>query len=690
MARMIPDELPRGHVTEGERSLFRHLRHLLPDEFLVFFEPALPGKEPRSSRQPDFIVFGPDFGLLVIEVKDWSLSQIEQADQHSLTLKYRSQDAQPTVMENPLRKARAYCYQVLKQFTSYPILIQQGGPHRGKVCFPYGWAVAFTNIERHELTKAKELNLLFPPEYTLCRDELAELWRVREDRRTISRLAEFLCRFPFDPMTDAQTQQVEYVLRTPWSISGMANWFKGTSPRPTDPLAKSAPPQGAASQKAAKPDVGEKIVGSPLTNDQVQTVRGVLHPESVIRKRAATAASVPTGWPLPKGSQVLEVLTAEQEQQARAIGPGHRIFFGVAGSGKTILLLARAKWLASIHPHARLLLLCYNNTLLSFLRHGLQGYPSITVETFVTWALKRYALPQGESNWSESTITRAVEAQQPTVSDQYDAILIDEGHDFQPAWFRATVGALRGSSDGDLLIAVDGSQSIYGRPKTFTWKSVNVSAQGRSRRLPNNYRNTKEIFEFAWKLTQPPIEPDSEAEINDTHVRVLPATLHRTGGLPQMVDCSEFGGQTQAIAAVISRWKNMGLRDGEMAIITKSPQAMATSVMPLRRLLQTQGHSVAFAIPRSKSKKRTIVQKGAVPILSFASSKGLEFTAVLVLGLEAYEPGNTDAIQPNELYVGLTRAVNELVIAWDKPCWLSAALRTADYSSLIQGFPVTG
>jgi superfamily I DNA and RNA helicase len=34
--------------------------------------------------------------------------------------------------------------------------------------------------------------------------------------------------------------------------------------------------------------------------------------------------------------------------------------YGVAGSGKTFLLIARAKWLHDRNPHAKILLLCYN------------------------------------------------------------------------------------------------------------------------------------------------------------------------------------------------------------------------------------------------------------------------------------------------------------------------------------------
>ena len=55
---------------------------------------------------------------------------------------------------------------------------------------------------------------------------------------------------------------------------------------------------------------------------------------------------------------------------------------------------------------------------------------------------------------------------------------------------------LKGGPSGDLMIAVDGAQSLYGRDRSFTWKSVGVRAVGRTQRLSRNYRNTKQTPEL--------------------------------------------------------------------------------------------------------------------------------------------------------------------------------------------------
>ena len=64
---------------------------------------------------------------------------------------------------------------------------------------------------------------------------------------------------------------------------------------------------------------------------------------------------------------VLQVLDAIQEEHAQALGDGHRIIYGVAGSGKTVLLVARAKRLAQA-GHKRVLVTCYNYMLADQLR----------------------------------------------------------------------------------------------------------------------------------------------------------------------------------------------------------------------------------------------------------------------------------------------------------------------------------
>ena len=143
----------------------------------------------------------------------------------------------------------------------------------------------------------------------------------------------------------------------------------------------------------------------PLTEDQVRTLKGALHREVVVRRRPATAASVPGGQPLLPGAVAPEVLDAQQEQEARSLGSGHHVVFGVAGSGKTVLLLARARLIAERDPGRKVLVLCYNRVLAASLAAQLDepGLRGIEVRHFLSWAARKTGLRSATTSRSTPT-----------------------------------------------------------------------------------------------------------------------------------------------------------------------------------------------------------------------------------------------------------------------------------------------
>ncbi len=84
------------------------------------------------------------------------------------------------------------------------------------------------------------------------------------------------------------------------------------------------------------------------------------------------------------------LFTAEQEQVARNLGDGFQVLQGVVGSGKSEVVAARARILAEAHRGWRILVLCYNVSLGSWLRPrvfesgAIQGH-DVTVAHFHDW-----------------------------------------------------------------------------------------------------------------------------------------------------------------------------------------------------------------------------------------------------------------------------------------------------------------
>jgi superfamily I DNA and RNA helicase len=59
---------------------------------------------------------------------------------------------------------------------------------------------------------------------------------------------------------------------------------------------------------------------------------------------------------------IVRIMDLQQEQLARSLGEGHRVIHGVAGSGKTMILVYRVEYLAQVIQKP-ILVLCYNVSL---------------------------------------------------------------------------------------------------------------------------------------------------------------------------------------------------------------------------------------------------------------------------------------------------------------------------------------
>jgi hypothetical protein len=70
--------------TKGERKVFRFLREAARpnQDFIGWYEPTIG----EQGKEPDFVLFGKQEGLLVLEVKDWLIDQIEEAGPRTFTV----------------------------------------------------------------------------------------------------------------------------------------------------------------------------------------------------------------------------------------------------------------------------------------------------------------------------------------------------------------------------------------------------------------------------------------------------------------------------------------------------------------------------------------------------------------------------------------------------------------------------
>ena len=163
---------------------------------------------------------------------------------------------------------------------------------------------------------------------------------------------------------------------------------------------------------------------------------------------------------------------------------------GVAGTGKTVLAMARAKELAA--GGFRTLLVCFNHPLGQRLKVAMSGNELITAGSFHSVCkemCEKYAeLPPGPIDskwWNEDLPAMFVEAVHDG-NHKYDAIVVDEAQDFLDDWWSYLELAFRDTGNEVFCVFADSNQNIY-RPG---WTPP---IDGDPFELEINCRNTVEI-----------------------------------------------------------------------------------------------------------------------------------------------------------------------------------------------------
>ena len=203
---------------------------------------------------------------------------------------------------------------------------------------------------------------------------------------------------------------------------------------------------------------------------------------------------LPPGAPDPTG----DALILDDTQSAlvnRDPGiTGYRRVSGPAGSGKSVVLAARAARLALAGQ--RVLITCFNITLTNYLRELLirflwagAGNPGAVdaAQRFVEiyhchgWA-SRLQIDDDRGDCLDTGICNC------PADRKFDAVMVDEGQDFEPEWW-AHLRLCALANDGEVLFAADVTQDLYGRSKSWTDATKrNAGFRGRWNELQYNYR----------------------------------------------------------------------------------------------------------------------------------------------------------------------------------------------------------
>jgi Nuclease-related domain/AAA domain/UvrD-like helicase C-terminal domain len=174
----------------------------------------------------------------------------------------------------------------------------------------------------------------------------------------------------------------------------------------------------------------------------------------------------------------LKELTEQQFIVLRLLREQKRIAIsGCAGSGKTFLAVEQARRLA--RRGLSVLLTCYNRNLADWLReqvmeeaHNDTALSNIDVLNFHRIASRLcsqagISLPTSESHDFDTTFAEGLLQASEKVEQRYDAIIADEGQDFDDSWWVALLALMRSEEDSYFYVFYDDNQRIYGRRSSY-------------------------------------------------------------------------------------------------------------------------------------------------------------------------------------------------------------------------------
>jgi hypothetical protein len=211
---------------------------------------------------------------------------------------------------------------------------------------------------------------------------------------------------------------------------------------------------------------------------------------------------------------LLEMDARQRELATTRTASGYRRIKGPAGSGKSVVLAARAAELAD--QGKRVLVATYNITLLNYLRDLAVRHATsrsvvrrqVDFLNFHMWC-KRVCIGSGNKNaydelWTEESAADEFEVddvlqkdlprlvqrlyeENPDTLPHYDAVLVDEGQDYYLEWWQALRRAVE--AGGEMVLAANKTQNIYATAAAWTEDAMgNAGFRGPWAELRVSYR----------------------------------------------------------------------------------------------------------------------------------------------------------------------------------------------------------
>lgn len=307
---------------------------------------------------------------------------------------------------------------------------------------------------------------------------------------------------------------------------------------------------------------------------------------------------------------------------------------GCAGSGKTMLALEKARRLAS--EGFEVLLTCYNFALAEYLaKIAPEGVTVMHFHGLCRELVKDAGFMirpvKNEKELYNIVLPKMLIEAVSKTGPMFDAIIVDEGQDFEEDWWLSLVNLLHDQDQGILFVFYDDNQNLYRGSNNIT-----MVVEEAPYPLIDNCRNTQKIHQLVSAFHQ-----------EGSQLR-CPGPLGRPATIHSYTDSKDM--QRQIGALLHHLIKDDGIAVDDIAILT--PRAQERSALKAGSILGNFSLTTADNAPGMYQ----------VKVSSIHSFKGLERQVIILAELD-----NAMGYSPDEvLYVGCSRARTQLILLHDK------------------------
>lgn len=226
---------------------------------------------------------------------------------------------------------------------------------------------------------------------------------------------------------------------------------------------------------------------------------------------------------------------------------------GSAGTGKTLLLLEKARRLAQ--DGQQVLILCFNLKLAEYLQSLVKNQENITIYNFHSLCEKAANLlkqpfkePENTEDiqafYDETAPEFLMSAIENNVIPLFDALLVDEGQDFNEDWWIPISSLIKQS--GWFYIFYDAKQNLFARHNSFPISSAPYF-------LKENCRNTTSISNWLCEINPNAAPPKNGSPI---------------GEAPTFIQWSSYEQQAELVKACLQKLLADGYKISDIVILT--------------------------------------------------------------------------------------------------------------------------